>query len=68
MTQKKCPVCGTVLESRFTRCTRCGFFKHREDFMFESCTGVRYPCSNQCRPCFFEEIYKNKKIKVWLGI
>lgn len=58
MKKKKCSICGAIYSARLRDCPRCEFFHDREHARFESCTGVRYPCSYHCRHCFFEKAYR----------
>lgn len=53
----KCEVCGAIYSKSLRSCPQCEFYRNREHARFESCTGVRYPCSCRCRSCFFENIY-----------
>ncbi len=61
MAQKKCPDCGTVYSNRLASCPQCDFYRHREQTRLKSCTGVRYPCTHSCHPCYFEKIYQENK-------
>ncbi len=59
MAVKRCPECGATYSDRHRSCPRCDFFRHRKHSRLKACTGVRYPCTHSCHPCYFEEVYKN---------
>ncbi len=56
----KCDICGALYSARLRSCPQCDYYRNREQARFESCTGVRYPCSSHCRRCFFEQAYGHK--------